>query len=100
MKVSLEDRLQDQLYGSLNNPILNGGNSELAGSCRSPWESLPAGSCSARRFLKEAPANIVEKLLYASDLDGLKTRSIDTRRPVVGFCFSRYAAVKISGFVT
>jgi len=31
MKVSLEDRLQDQLYGSLNNPILNGGNSELAG---------------------------------------------------------------------
>jgi hypothetical protein len=54
MKVSLKDRLQDQLYGSLNNPILNSGYSDLR-VLPFPLGISTAGSCSARRFLKEAP---------------------------------------------
>ena len=86
VKISFKDRLQDELHRSLDNSILDGGNSEPA-RLAIPFRYLdppvlPRLVCPVKKFL----SNIIQKLLYPFDLDGLKTLPIDSWRSVVGFC--------------
>ena len=87
VKISFKDRLQDELHSSLDNSILNGGNSEPAGLAIPFGYLYPPVLARLVVPCKKFLSNFSEKLLYASDFDGLKTLSIDTRRSVVGFCF-------------
>src|SRR5262245_21607491 len=88
IKVSFKDWLQDQLYCSLNNPILDSGNSESTslavafGYFYPPVLARTVGPC------KKLPLNFSVHLLYASYLNGLKALPLEPRRPVIGFCLS------------
>src|SRR3989304_3235031 len=85
IKVRFKDRLQDQLYCPLNNPISDGGNSEPAGLAI-PLRNLHPPVLT---WLVGAGEEVLlypfEKLLHSSGLDGLKAYSIKTRCPIVGF---------------
>src|SRR4030095_13289136 len=87
VKVGFKDRFQNKLYRSLDHSILDGGNSQPTGLAVSLGYLYPPILARLVRSCDKFPSNLREELLYALGFDGLKTFSINTRRPIVGFCF-------------
>jgi hypothetical protein len=88
VKVSFKDRFQDKLYSSLNDAILDGGNSELAGLAVPLGNLYPSVLGRSVGPSEKLFLYALKKLLHSLGLDVFKAHSIQTRRSIVGLGLS------------
>src|SRR5215471_17592229 len=86
LEISFEDRLQDELEGSLDHTVTNGGNGKNADLGAPVFRNFlfpyPHGLI---RFLDQFVLNLLEKTLHSAFLNGVKRHPINARGSIITF---------------